>query len=253
MKAAFVFGCLVLAVACGGGDDGGTPETGYVFLQAVPSEETLCSFVVGETTMGQVMDVLGEPTHYSESPTGSLLQYWIEGHHATVTEVWRTLGERCNFVLQRGKRMLRDGVGSGLTRKGARQRPRATSLLELPAARGSPSEAVGKKITPAKACGVAGAVPAGCPCVLSSWIRGARCGAPSRRSAARGPSSRRPALRVPGWPAERRPMRSSAVLCLDAHLPLAGRREESCRRLRGPGAAPRPAKPRAGRCGTALG
>ena len=69
-----VFGAAAI-VACGG-DDGGE-DTGFAFLQAVPSEAVLCSFVVDVTTEDQVLDALGEPTSYSGDAFGSFLQYWV--------------------------------------------------------------------------------------------------------------------------------------------------------------------------------
>jgi hypothetical protein len=72
---------LVAAVACGGagggGDSASESDSGLVFLDSVPSEARLCSFVIGETTSSEVLDALGEPTHYSESSLGISLQYWI--------------------------------------------------------------------------------------------------------------------------------------------------------------------------------
>ena len=69
---------LVATTACGGGGGGGSePETGFVYLRTVPSEEVLCSFVVGVTTESDVIDVLGEPTNYSGDSLGSFLQYWV--------------------------------------------------------------------------------------------------------------------------------------------------------------------------------
>src|SRR5690606_1228710 len=70
---------LVAAVACGagGGDSGSESNSVLVFLDAAPSEALLCSFIIGETTSSEVLDALGEPTHYSESSLGVSLQYWI--------------------------------------------------------------------------------------------------------------------------------------------------------------------------------
>lgn len=70
---------LVATVACGagGGDSASDSNSGLVFLDAAPSEAMLCSFVIGETTSSEVLDALGEPTHYSESSLGISLQYWI--------------------------------------------------------------------------------------------------------------------------------------------------------------------------------
>lgn len=68
--------CVVAAGACGGGG-GSDPETGLVFLGAAPSEQVLCSLVVGQTTQTDVLDLLGEPTHYSEDSLGAFFQYWV--------------------------------------------------------------------------------------------------------------------------------------------------------------------------------
>jgi len=77
IKAMMSMFCVASLVACGGGGGRADEETGYAFLEAVPSDEVLCSFVVGETTQAEVLDVLGEPTNYSGDTRGSFLQYWI--------------------------------------------------------------------------------------------------------------------------------------------------------------------------------
>lgn len=66
---------VCLAAACGGG--GSEPESELKFLKAAPTEDVLCSFVVGKTTEDEVLRVLGEPTNYSADSLGSLLQYWV--------------------------------------------------------------------------------------------------------------------------------------------------------------------------------
>ncbi len=48
---------LAMSSACGGGG-GSEEETGFTFLRDVPSEQVLCSFVVGETTEAEVLGVL---------------------------------------------------------------------------------------------------------------------------------------------------------------------------------------------------
>lgn len=73
-----VFAALTFLAACsGGGGSDAEPETGYRFLEADPSEEVLCSFIIGVTTREQVLDTLGEPTNVSDHAAGSTLQYWI--------------------------------------------------------------------------------------------------------------------------------------------------------------------------------
>ena len=64
---------LVLA-GCGGGE--GSPDGEIDFGQSAPSEVTLCSFTVGQTTRAQVEATLGEPTSFSDEPGGSTVQYW---------------------------------------------------------------------------------------------------------------------------------------------------------------------------------
>lgn len=67
--------CAVLfSAACGGG--GSDPESDIEFIQAIPSEETLCSLSIGVSTRAEVEEALGEPTNFSEGQGGSILQYW---------------------------------------------------------------------------------------------------------------------------------------------------------------------------------
>lgn len=66
---------FALCAACGG--DSSDMQMDRAYLQAVPSEELLCSFVIGETSRQDIMDALGEPTNVFESASGSSLQYWV--------------------------------------------------------------------------------------------------------------------------------------------------------------------------------
>jgi hypothetical protein len=73
-----LFAIVVAVAGCGGGgEDSSERETGFLFLESDPTEELLCSFVIGVTTQSEVVVALGEPTHYSENTLGSVLQYWI--------------------------------------------------------------------------------------------------------------------------------------------------------------------------------
>ena len=59
---------------CGGGGDVAGEE--IEFGAQAPSEATLCSFTVGRTTRAEVEARLGEPTSFSDEPSGSTVQYW---------------------------------------------------------------------------------------------------------------------------------------------------------------------------------
>lgn len=72
-----IVAATVSIAACGGGSSEADSDSGLMFLASTPSEEVLCSFVIGETTQSEVLDELGEPTHHSEDVMGSVLQYWI--------------------------------------------------------------------------------------------------------------------------------------------------------------------------------
>ena len=77
-KAQFALCALAVTLsACGAGDGAPASEIGLVFLDSVPSEAVLCSFAIGRTTTTEVLDALGEPTYYSDSTSGAILQYWI--------------------------------------------------------------------------------------------------------------------------------------------------------------------------------
>lgn len=80
-------GVLAL-VACGAGGGGYQTETGLTLLATTPSEDVLCSLVIGETTSDEVLEVLGEPTHRSEDAMHALFQYWI-GDEADLGELGR--------------------------------------------------------------------------------------------------------------------------------------------------------------------
>lgn len=67
----------VTVSACGAGGGAPASELDLVLLDTAPSESVLCSFVLGQTTTSDVLDTLGEPTHYSDSTIGAELQYWI--------------------------------------------------------------------------------------------------------------------------------------------------------------------------------
>jgi hypothetical protein len=63
--------------ACGGGGVDADYDTGFATLKEKPSDEVLCSFIIGQTTMDDVTDALGAPTSYTEDSGGSFLQYLI--------------------------------------------------------------------------------------------------------------------------------------------------------------------------------
>jgi hypothetical protein len=73
-KQIFVPAIFVALVGCGGGSD--QPDDDLQFGQTLPSEATLCTFTMGVTTRGQVEAVLGEPTYFTDDPSGSSVQYW---------------------------------------------------------------------------------------------------------------------------------------------------------------------------------
>jgi hypothetical protein len=83
----FVSAVIVVVAGCGGG--GGHPDNGLQFGKTVPSEATLCSFTMGETTREQVETVLGPPTNFSDDDLGTSVQYWYG--NAAVLADFRTM------------------------------------------------------------------------------------------------------------------------------------------------------------------
>jgi len=72
---------IFILAGCGGSNAG--PEPDVYFLKQIPTEQQLCTLTVGVSKRANVDAVLGStPTHESDDPLGTTLQYWFGDLHS---------------------------------------------------------------------------------------------------------------------------------------------------------------------------